>query len=143
MNINFNFEDVKFELPDSDSLVSWVDFAIKNEGYSTGNITYVFCSDEYLLNMNKHFLNHDYYTDIITFDYVKDNIASGDLFISYDRIKDNARSFNVSCETELLRVMIHGVLHLIGYDDLTDEDEAEIHKMEDFYIDVYNSKFRK
>lgn len=143
MNINFNFEDVKFELPDSDSLVPWVDFAIKNEGYSTGNITYVFCSDEYLLNMNKQFLNHDYYTDIITFDYVKDNIASGDLFISYDRIKDNARSFDVSCETELLRVMIHGVLHLIGYDDLTDEDEAEIHKMEDFYIDVYNSKFRK
>lgn len=143
MNINFNFEDVEFELPDSDSLVSWVDFAIKNEGYSTGNITYVFCSDEYLLNMNKQFLNHDYYTDIITFDYVKDDIASGDLFISYDRIKDNARSFDVSCETELLRVMIHGVLHLIGYDDLTDEDEAEIHKMEDFYIDVYNSKFRK
>lgn len=143
MNINFNFEDVEFELPDSDSLVSWVDFAIKNEGYSMGNITYVFCSDEYLLNMNKQFLNHDYYTDIITFDYVKDDIASGDLFISYDRIKDNARSFDVSCETELLRVMIHGVLHLIGYDDLTDEDEAEIHKMEDFYIDVYNSKFRK
>jgi rRNA maturation RNase YbeY len=93
--------------------------------------------------MNKQFLEHDYYTDIITFDYVEGDNISGDMFISIDRIKDNANKFNVSCETELLRVMIHGVMHLVGYDDLTDEQEAEIHKKEDFYIDVYNNKFKK
>ena len=132
--IDFNFEDVNFELPDRDSLVSWKKTAVKNEKKTLGNITYIFCSDEYLWNMNKQFLNHDYYTDIITFDYVKDGVISGDLFISYDRVKDNAEKFNVLRETELLRVMIHGVLHLVGYDDLTDEEEIEIHKREDFYL---------
>ncbi len=132
--IDFNFEDVSFDLPDKDALVFWIKSAIENEQKKMGNITYIFCSDEYLWNMNKQFLDHDYYTDIITFDYVKDNVISGDLFISYDRIKDNAERFNVLRETELLRVMIHGVLHLVGYDDLTDEDEIEIHKREDFYL---------
>ena len=143
MNIDFNFEDVNFALPDTDTLTNWIDYAVKNEGCFTGNISYVFCSDEYLWNMNKQYLGHDYYTDIITFDYVEDKYVSGDLFISIDRVEDNAKTFNVSRETELLRVMIHGVLHLLGYDDQTDEQEAEIHKMEDFYIDVYSKKFKK
>lgn len=137
--IDFNFEDVSFDLPDKDALVSWIKSAIENEQKKMGNITYIFCSDEYLWNMNKQFLNHDYYTDIITFDYVKDNVISGDLFISYDRIKDNAEKFNVLREIELLRVMIHGVLHLVGYDDLTDEDEIEIHKREDFYLKMWKN----
>lgn len=143
MNIDFNFEDVNFALPDTDILTNWIDYTVKNEGCFTGNISYVFCSDEYLWNMNKQYLGHDYYTDIITFDYVEDKYVSGDLFISIDRVEDNAKTFNVSRETELLRVMIHGVLHLLGYDDQTDEQEAEIHKMEDFYIDVYSKKFKK
>lgn len=141
--IDFNFEDVNFQLPEQHTLVDWISFAVKNEGYELKNITYVFCSDEYLWNMNKQFLQHDYYTDIITFDYVKGKVVSGDLFISYDRIVDNANKFDVSRETELLRVMIHGVLHLIGYDDVTDELEAEIHKMEDYYLDIYNKEFRR
>ena len=143
MNVDFNFEDVDFSLPDEQSLKDWIDYAVKNEHCFTGNLSYIFCSDEYLWDMNKQYLGHDYYTDIITFDYVEDKYVSGDMFISYDRVCDNAENFNVSRETELLRVMIHGVLHLVGYDDLTDEQEAEIHKMEDFYIDVYNKKFRK
>ena len=143
MNIDFNFEDVDFTLPDEQSLKNWIDCTVKNEHCFTGNLSYIFCSDEYLWDMNKQYLGHDYYTDIITFDYVEDKYVSGDMFISYDRVCDNAENFNVSRETELLRVMIHGVLHLVGYDDLTDEQEAEIHKMEDFYIDVYNKKFRK
>lgn len=143
MNIDFNFEDVDFTLPDEQSLKNWIDYTVQNEHCFTGNLSYIFCSDEYLWNMNKQYLGHDYYTDIITFDYVEDKYVSGDMFISYDRVCDNAENFNVSRETELLRVMIHGVLHLVGYDDLTDEQEAEIHKMEDFYIDVYNKKFRK
>jgi rRNA maturation RNase YbeY len=143
MNIDFNFEDVDFTLPDEQSLRDWIDYTVNNEHCFTGNLSYIFCSDEYLWNMNKQYLGHDYYTDIITFDYVEDKYVSGDMFISYDRVCDNAENFNVSRETELLRVMIHGVLHLVGYDDLTYEQEAEIHKMEDFYIDVYNKKFRK
>ncbi len=143
MNIDFNFEDVNFVLPDEQSLKGWIDYTVKNEHCFTGNLSYIFCSDEYLWNMNKQYLGHDYYTDIITFDYVEDKYVSGDMFISYDRVYDNAEKFGVSRETELLRVMIHGVLHLVGYDDLTDEQEAEIHRMEDFYIDVYNSKFKK
>lgn len=135
--IDYNFEDVEFVLPDTKILSSWIEFAIKNECKILGNISYIFCSDEYLWNINKQFLQHDYYTDIITFDYVKNNIISGDLFISYDRIKDNAEKFNVLRETELLRVMIHGVLHLIGYDDITDELEKEIHQKEDFYLSYW------
>lgn len=143
MNIDFNFEDVEFALPDEQSLTAWIDFAVKNEDCFTGNLSYIFCSDEYLWNMNKQYLGHDYYTDIITFDYVEDKYVSGDMFISYDRIVDNAQKFNVSRETELLRVMIHGVMHLVGYDDQTDEQEAEIHRKEDFYIDVFNKQFKK
>lgn len=143
MNIDFNFEDVEFALPDEQSLTVWIDLAVKNEDCFTGNLSYIFCSDEYLWNMNKQYLGHDYYTDIITFDYVEDKYVSGDMFISYDRIVDNALKFNVSRETELLRVMIHGVMHLVGYDDQTDEQEAEIHRKEDFYIDVFNKQFKK
>lgn len=141
--IDFNFEDIEFKLPDNSLLRNWIEYTIRNENKELGNISYIFCSDEYLWNMNKQYLNHDYYTDIITFDYVKDDIISGDLFISYDRILDNAEKFGVLRETELLRVMIHGVLHLIGYDDVTDELEEEIHKKEDFYIDIFEKKFRK
>ncbi len=141
--IDFNFEDVEFKLPDNSLLRNWIEYTIRNESKELGDISYIFCSDEYLWNMNKQYLNHDYYTDIITFDYVKDDIISGDLFISYDRISDNAEKFDVLRETELLRVMIHGVLHLIGYDDVTDELEKEIHKKEDFYIDIFEKKFRK
>lgn len=141
--IDFNFEDIEFKLPDNSLLRNWIEYTIRNENKELGNISYIFCSDEYLWNMNKQYLNHDYYTDIITFDYVKDDIISGDLFISYDRILDNAEKFKVLRETELLRVMIHGVLHLIGYDDVTDELEKEIHKKEDFYIDIFKKKFRK
>ncbi|MBO7461924.1 MAG: rRNA maturation RNase YbeY [Bacteroidales bacterium] len=143
MNIDFNFEDVELALPDEQSLTAWIDFAVNNEDCFTGNLSYIFCSDEYLWSMNKQYLGHDYYTDIITFDYVEDKYVSGDMFISYDRIVDNAQKFNVSRETELLRVMIHGVMHLVGYDDQTDEQEAEIHRKEDFYIDVFNRQFKK
>ncbi|MCQ2973679.1 MAG: rRNA maturation RNase YbeY [Bacteroidales bacterium] len=138
MSITFNFEDSEFKFTDLNKVSSWINSAIKKENCFTGNINYIFCSDSYLLDMNKKFLNHDYLTDVITFDYVKDKNISGDIFISIDRTKENAEIFNVSHETELLRVMIHGVLHLIGYDDHTDEDEAQIHSKEDFYLNLYN-----
>lgn len=141
--IDFNFEDIEFDLPDKKRLVRWITSVVKDEGRTLGNVSYIFCSDEYLWSMNKEYLNHDYYTDIITFDYVKDNVISGDLFVSYDRIKDNAEKFNVLRETELLRVMIHGVLHLVGYDDITDELEKEIHQREDHYLEKWQKEIVK
>ena len=139
MNIDFNFTDAEFTFSDLEKVKKWIVHTIETEYCFTGNITYIFCSDNYLLDVNKKYLNHDYFTDVITFDYVKNKVISGDIFISVDRTKENSVVYNVSHETELLRVMIHGVLHLIGYDDLTDEQENEIHSKEDFYLNLYNS----
>ena len=139
MAITFQFEDAKFDFSEIEKVGNWIYNAIENEKCFTGNVTYIFCSDNYLLEVNRKYLNHDYLTDVITFDYVKNHKISGDIFISVDRTKENAEIYNVSHETELLRVMIHGVLHLVGYDDQTDEQEAEIHQKEDFYLNIYNS----
>ena len=142
MLIDFNFEDITFDTPNLNSISNWINFVITKENRFTGNITYIFCSDNYLLDINKKFLNHDYFTDVITFDYVENNLISGDIFISIDRIVENSKIFNVSRETEFLRVVVHGVLHLLGYDDLTDEDEKVIHQKEDLYISIFESKFK-
>ncbi|MDD6000679.1 MAG: rRNA maturation RNase YbeY [Bacteroidales bacterium] len=139
MAISFQFEDANFEFSDPEKVENWIIKTIETEKCFTGNVTYIFCSDSYLLDVNRKYLNHDYFTDVITFDYVKNSKISGDIFISIDRITEDAKIFNVSRENELLRVMIHGVLHLIGYDDQTDEQEEEIHKKEDFYLNIYNS----
>ncbi len=139
MTISFQFEEADFDFSDLKKVENWIKNTIKTENCFTGNITYIFCSDDYLLDVNIKYLNHDYFTDVITFDYVKNSKISGDIFISIDRITENAKIFNVSRENELLRVMIHGILHLIGYDDQTDEQEEEIHKKEDFYLNIYNS----
>lgn len=139
MAISFQFEDANFEFSDPKKVENWIIKTIETEKCFTGNVTYIFCSDDYLLDVNRKYLNHDYFTDVITFDYAKNRKISGDIFISIDRITENAKIFNVSRENELLRVMIHGVLHLIGYDDQTDEQEEEIHKKEDFYLNIYNS----
>jgi len=139
MAISFQFEHANFEFSDPKKVENWIIKTIETEKCFTGNVTYIFCSDNYLLDVNRKYLNHDYFTDVITFDYVKNSKISGDIFISIDRITENAKIFDVSRENELLRVMIHGVLHLIGYDDQTDEQEEEIHKKEDFYLNIYNS----
>lgn len=141
-NIDFNYEDVDYRILDEDKIKSWINEVILLEQKKPSNLCYIFCSDEYLLNVNQQYLNHDYYTDIITFDYVEDGNISGDMFISIDRTQDNAKTFNVSRETELNRVIIHGVLHLIGYDDLTDEQEEQIHAMEDKYLKLFEEKYR-
>jgi rRNA maturation RNase YbeY len=117
------FEDVRsFELQDS-SILDWYTKVSLQEDKELGDVTIIFCSDDYLLEVNREHLNHDYYTDIITFDYSVFPIVSGDLFISVDRVKENATDFNVSFEHELHRVIIHGFLHLCGYFDKTNEDE--------------------
>jgi probable rRNA maturation factor len=120
----------------------WLKSVASVEARVLGSVNIIFCSDDYLLNINKKYLSHDYYTDIITFDYCEKNILSGDLFISIDSVRDNAGFFNVSFSQELDRVIVHGLLHLIGYDDHTDEDIAVMRSKENCYIEL-KSKIRE
>ncbi len=107
---------------------------INNELKEMGDISVIFCSDSYLLKMNKQYLNHNYYTDIITFDYVDNNVISGDLFISIERVKENAKKFESEFKEELLRVVFHGVLHLIGYNDKTEDERKKMREKENLYL---------
>lgn len=121
--LNINYEDVDDLSLNETDLTNWISKFCLSENHELGDISIIFCSDEYLLDMNRTHLDHDYYTDIITFDYTDNQIVSGDLFISVDRVRENASDFNVSFDHELHRVMIHGVLHLCGYKDKSDEDK--------------------
>lgn len=138
MAITFHNEDVKFVLKDKTQIKSWAKQIIEKEGRGVGEINYVFCSDEYLLEINQTYLQHDTYTDIITFDYSEGNKKlSGDIFISIDRIKENAEIFKVSFQEEFLRVFIHGILHLLGYKDKTKTQEAEMRSKENECLQVF------
>jgi rRNA maturation RNase YbeY len=131
----FHFEDVKpFDL-DSKKYNQKISYIIDNEGFIEKEITIILCSDLYLLKMNKQHLNHDYFTDIITFSYNTDNQISGDLFISLDRLKDNAAIFDVSVNEELERVIYHGVLHLCGFKDKTDKEVSVMREKEKYYLE--------
>jgi probable rRNA maturation factor len=126
-NPTFNFIDV--EIPDFDPefFALWVSKVVDSYGLDLGDLSYVFCSDDYLLDMNKEHLNHDFYTDIVTFNYNSEGVVSGDLFISVDRVRENAIEFgDGDFYNELCRVMIHGVLHLLGFNDKTEEEEKEM-----------------
>ncbi len=133
IKIIYNVEDIDFQLADEEPLSIWIEKAIESEGYELGTISYIFCSDDYLHQMNVEYLEHDTLTDVITFPYNDDPIE-GDIFISIDRVKDNAEDLGVSFQAELHRVMIHGVLHLCGYSDETDEEETEMREKEDGYL---------
>jgi rRNA maturation RNase YbeY len=107
---------------------------ISMENKKAGDLCFIFCTDAFMLDMNKKHLNHDYYTDIITFDYTADNVVSGDIFISVEQIDGNAREFGVSFNHELSRVMYHGVLHLCGYKDKSENEKRTMREKEDFYL---------
>lgn len=115
----------------------WLKDIILSEGKKLGEINYIFCDDEYLLKVNQDYLQHDYYTDIITFDYVKGKTISGEIFVSLQRISDNASTLSKNYEEELIRVLAHGILHLCGYKDKTEEEEQLMRNKEDFYIAKY------
>ncbi|SUX47286.1 rRNA maturation RNase YbeY [Chryseobacterium indoltheticum] len=115
----------------------WLKDIIVSEGKKLGEINYIFCDDEYLLKVNQDYLQHDYYTDIITFDYVKGKTISGEIFVSLQRISDNASTLSKNYEEELRRVLAHGILHLCGYKDKTEEEEQLMRSKEDFYIAKY------
>lgn len=121
--ISFNYE-TDFLLENESDYERWIQQIIITENKQEGEINYVFCDDEYLLDINQKYLNHDYYTDIISFDYSVANELHGDIFISIDRVRENAYEFKVSFHNELLRVMAHGVLHYCGYKDKSEEESA-------------------
>jgi len=128
----------KCSLNHRNSLRVFIENRIKKEGLKTEELHIIFCSDNYLLNINKLYLKHAFLTDIITFNYAeKPGVISGDLFISIDRVKENARLFNTTIIKELHRVIFHGVLHLIGYNDKTDREKKEIRKKEDLWLSKY------
>lgn len=133
-SISFDSEDISFELEHPNLVQDWIQHAITNEDKVAGEISYIFCSDEYLHKINLEHLQHDTLTDIITFNYCEDDLINSDIFISVDRVKENAGLFKTSFENELSRVMIHGILHLVGYDDKTDEDKVLMRSKEDFYL---------
>ena len=131
--IQFFSEEIDFELKREPAIIDWILGGVKEEGSILKRITYIFCSDEYLHEVNMKYLNHDTYTDIITFPMNYNPIES-DIFVSIDRIKDNANQLNVSFENELHRVIIHGVLHLVGYDDKTEEAQSLMTRKENEYL---------
>jgi len=141
--IHFHTEGIKYSLNNKTLLKQWITSTIEKRKCKTGEITFVFCSDDYLLKINREYLNHDTYTDIITFDY-SDQFPlvkgvrgiRGDILISIDRVKENAEKFSKSLEEELHRVIIHGVLHLLGYSDKTKAAKAEMTKQEDVCLKV-------
>jgi len=135
MPIKFFNEDTKFQLKNRILLKKWINDVILSELKLTGEINYIFTSDKYLLSINKEYLSHHYYTDIVTFNYCEDDTISGDVYISIDTIKNNSSRFNVTFIEELHRVMIHGILHLIDYDDQNDEEKAIMREKENYYLD--------
>lgn len=135
--INFFCEDVAFELTHSERIHDWVSYTIANEGYSLTELNYIFCSDEYLHKINIDYLDHDYYTDIITFDNSDESqTVEGDVFISIDRVRDNAQDQGIPFEHELRRVIIHGVLHLVGYNDKTTSEQEAMREKENAYLSL-------
>ena len=125
-----------FTLSKQDARSRWIVNSIINESKKVGQLSFIFCTDEYLLEKNIKFLEHDDYTDIITFDYCEGDIISGDIFVSVERVTENAHKFGVNFEKELDRVIIHGVLHLAGYKDKSKEEANTMREREDFYLSL-------
>ena len=141
MSIRFASQNIDFEFPQAEKVKKWVSQVVQLRGKRVGNISYLFCDDEHLLGVNQQFLNHDTYTDIITFDYVVADLISGDIMISVDRVGENAEKFGVPFEQELHRVVIHGVLHLLGQGDKSDTEAAEMRRQEEEALTLWNTMF--
>jgi rRNA maturation RNase YbeY len=133
--VQFFSEDTDFGIEDTEGLERWLGETAAHEGYTIDEVTYIFCSDEYLLAINQQYLQHDDFTDIITFPYHEGgSVISGDIYISVDRVKENASLYQVTFKEELHRVMVHGMLHLVGYVDVTKEDKEFMRGKENFYL---------
>ena len=139
MSVSFHRENVSLNA-DEKLIIKWLTNSVNSLGYSIGELSFVFCSDDYLRKLNIKHLNQDYFTDVITFDYSKEMSLIGDVFISTERVKENAKLFNVSFNEELFRVIIHGVLHLCGFRDKTKEEKAEMRSKENDFLSLINCK---
>ncbi len=138
--INFFAEDVALpSVLDQKKISKGLKTIAKNHQSAIHGLNYIFCSDDYLLNVNKEYLRHDFYTDIITFPYQQGSIVEGDIFISIDRVADNAQSENIDLLSEYYRVIAHGLLHLLGYKDKTDKDQVKMTAAEDEAILIFQS----
>lgn len=137
MPIKFFTEETKFQLKERLRIKNWINETIIGENSNPGIINFIFTSDKYLLEINKQYLSHDYFTDIITFNYCENNIISGDIYISIDTVKNNSRLFNVTFIEELHRVMIHGILHLLGYEDKKEEEKVKMREKENQYLERF------
>ena len=126
----------KFELVSQNEISSWVNFVLDEEGKELGEINYIFCDDDYLTDINVKTLKHNMLTDIISFDYSLGNVVSGDVYVSYDRVRENAVSLEIPFVDELHRVMIHGVLHYCGYKDKSDDEKTLMRSKEDYYLSL-------
>ncbi len=134
--ISYFFEDTNFIFKGKALNNKWLRIVAESEIRRLGQISIIFCSDNYILDINQRYLQHDYFTDIITFDYCEDDRLSGDLFISVDSVRENAIEYGTSFNDELNRVMVHGILHLIGYDDHNDEDIKQMRSKENYYLSL-------
>ena len=137
MNIYFDFQknlDLDLNL---DHIKAWIDNVIQSFDCQLGEINYTFCDDQYILEINKQYLDHDYYTDIISFNACVDNLISGDILISLDTVKSNSLKYKVDYQQELKRVIIHGILHFIGFDDKTEEQQKEMTRQEDIMLNKF------
>ena len=134
-------EDSSFQYNEKAKNNKWLKLVAESEIKKIGDIAIVFCSDNYILDINLKYLQHDYFTDIITFDYCEGSVLSGDLFISVDSVRENAGLYGAEFQDELNRVIVHGLLHLIGYDDHTDEEKKLMREKEDYYLSVRKQMF--
>jgi rRNA maturation RNase YbeY len=137
MIIFFN-EDVNLKLQGKNNFKAWLKKVAEKEGFKIKDLNYIFCTDEYLHKINLEYLDHDTYTDIVTFDNSEDeDTIEGDIFISIERVRENSQTLNTVFEEELKRVIVHGILHLFGYDDHSPEDKAEMRRLETEYISLF------
>lgn len=139
MAIYFSFENTKFDLKNKMKVKKWISDTIKSQSKRVGDISYIFCDDAYLIEINRTYLNHDTYTDIITFDYVEDDLVSGDIMISVERVEENAKIFKTTFDQELHRVIIHGIHHLLGQGDKSEAEAAAMRKKEEASLAIWNS----
>lgn len=143
MAIRFTYHSGNLSTDIEEKAKKWIAEVIKRHGKSVGSISYLFSTDDFVLEANQHYLNHDTFTDIITFDYVAGNLISGDILISVDRVGENAKKFNVPYQQELLRVVIHGIHHLLGQGDKTDTEALEMRKKEEESLRLWNEMFHE
>lgn len=136
--VEYNYE-TSFELKDEKLLENWIEEVALNHGFEVGEINYIFCDDAYLLKLNVEFLHHDTLTDVISFDNSLGKLINGDIFISVERVTENAKEYNVSFDDELQRVMIHGVLHYMGFKDKTDDEVKQMRSAENTALKLLNN----